>query len=157
VASRPGSFMDTQLQEIAPVLDQVIEFMESALTEKQADSGKIQELATNLKKAKEDQEKVILEKVAVAKSEFFNEDKMNTALAKIEGMGIIDEPNREKMAKRIKDDPNFVFPFMVKMAETIMSIPGEGRGIDKLSNDEIEEDPDGWKAFAEGRRVAVKQ
>ena len=149
--------MDEKLQAVVPVLDQVIEFMESALTEKQADSGRIQELTTALKKAKEEQEKVILEKVAAARQEFFNADKLNTALGKLEGMGIVDEKNREKMAKRIKDDPNSVFLFMVKMAETIMSVPGDGHGVSKASPDTDEDDPDGWKAMAEGRKVELKR
>jgi len=151
--------MADSLQAVAPVLDQMIEFMESALTEKQSDSSKLQELTTNLKKAKEDQEKVILEKVAEAKAEFFNVEQMNQALAKLEGMGIVDEHNREKMARRIKDDPNSVFRFMVKMAESLMSVPGEGKGIDKHSGENVdsEDDPDGWLAFAEGRRVEIKR
>jgi hypothetical protein len=151
--------MADSLQEIAPVIDQMIEFMESALTEKQSDSTKLQELTTNLKKAKEDQDKVILEKVAAAKAEFFNTEKMNQALSKLEGMGIVDETNREKMARRIKDDPNSVFLFMVKMAESLMSVPGEGRGIDKHSveTSDPDEDPDGWLAFAEGRKVEIKR
>lgn len=147
----------SELKEIVPVLDQVIEFMESALNEKQADSTKIQELATSLKKAKEDQEKVILEKVAAAKAEFFNSEKMEQSLQKLEGMGILDSPNREKIARKIKDDPNTVFPLMVKMAEKLMTVPGEGNGIDKVADDSVDGDPDGWQAYAEGRKVEVRR
>lgn len=143
--------------ELIPVLDQVIEFMEEALQTKQADDGKILDLTNALKKAKADQEQVILEKVAAAKASFTDQKIVKEALARLQGMGIIDERGMEKLASRFAADPNSVYPVMVKMAEKLLTAPGEGEGVDKEASDKTgdEKDPDGWGDFVAGRPVKV--
>lgn len=149
--------MDATAKELVPVLDQVIEFMEEALQTKQADDTRIIELTNSLKKAKADQEQIILEKVAAAKASFMDTKIMSEALARLNGMGIIDERAMEKLASRFKSDPNAVFPIMVKMAERLLTAPGEGEGVDKEASDKAgsKADPDGWNDFIAGRPVKV--
>lgn len=143
---------------IVPVLDQVIEFMEEALRVKQSDDHRIGELLTALQKEKADQERVILEKVAAARASFLDESVMKTALARLQGMGILSQENSVKLASRFKEEPSAVFPMMVKLAEKLLSAPGEGAGIEKESSSESsEEDPDGWSDFAAGRQVKVRR
>lgn len=140
--------------EIVPVLDAAIEFMEEALLAKQADDQRIQELTTSLKKAKAEQERIVLEKVAEARKGIINEGVVKEALARLQSMGILDQSNSVKLASRFIDEPNSVFPMMVKLAEKLLSAPGDGAGIEKEAA-ASESDPDGWGAYAEGRPVKV--
>ena len=151
--------MSNAATELVPVLDQVIEFMEEALTVKQADETRINSLTDALKKAKAEQERVILEKVAAAKNAFLDDATMKEALSRLQTMGIITDRGLEKLASRFKADPNSVFPMMVKLAENLLTAPGDGSGIDKDAGASAtaEVDPDGWTDFAAGKPVKVKR
>ena len=151
--------MSEAATDLVPVLDQVIEFMEEALTVKQADEQRIGQLADALKKAKADQERVILEKVAAAKASFLDEATMREALSRLQSMGIITENGSTKLASRFKTEPNSVFPIMVKMAENLLTAPGDGSGIEKEagSASDSQADPDGWADFAAGKPVKVRR
>lgn len=142
---------------LVPVLDQVIEFMESALKEASSNHTQIVELTEALKKSKAEQERVILEKVAHAKAEFFDKEALQRTLNKLTGMGVLDSTGCEKIARRVGDDPNFVLPLIVKIAESLMSAPGDGEGISKLAESMEEADPDGWSAMAQGKPVSVRK
>jgi hypothetical protein len=148
-----------QAADVLPLLDQQIEFVEAALKTSSAQSERIAELEAKLAQLTSDQEKIVLEKVATAKATFFDNAALNTALTRLEGMGVIDDVAHEKLARRIKDDPNLLIPLMTKVAESLLSAPGEGAGIDKdagtLNVDS--EDPDGWLAMAQGRTVSIKK
>jgi hypothetical protein len=151
--------MSAQASELVPVLDQMAEFTEDALKLSSQQTAKIAELEAKLAKLTADQEKIVLEKVATARATFFDVTALETALSRLEGMGIIDTSAHVKLANRIKDDPNMVIPLMTKVAESLMSAPGEGAGIDKdagsLNVDS--EDPDGWVAMAQGKPVSIKR
>jgi hypothetical protein len=151
--------MNDAVTELVPVLDDVIGFMEEALQSKQADENRITSLTDALKKAKADQERVILEKVAAARASFLDESTMKEALTRLQTMGIITDRGNEKLASRFKGDPNAVFPIMVKIAENLLTAPGDGSGIDKEGKTESgsEADPDGWIDFAQGKPVKVKR
>ena len=150
--------MSAQNSELVSVLDQVIEFMEEALSSKQADEQRISGLASELKKARDDHERILLEKVAKAKSEAVDPKIVKEALARLQGMGIVTSENSIKLAARFTADPNAAFPMMVKLAEKLLSAPGDGSGIEKESADKSEgKDPDGWDDFAAGRKVQVKR
>lgn len=144
---------------LTSVLDQAIEFMELALQEKQADNQRLAELAESLKKAKLEQDKVILEKVAAAKAEVFDYDNvLLPVLTKMVGMGIITNDGATKVANRVKADPNALATFMLKVAERLMSASDEGHGVDKdTAIGGKDEDPDGWVAFAKGEKVKVRR
>lgn len=143
---------------IAPVLDQVIEFMEDALRVKQSDDKRISDLLAALHEEKANQDRVILEKVAAARATFLDESVMKTALARLQGMGIITPDNSVKLASRFREEPSAVFPMMVKLAEKLLTAPGEGAGIEKESaSGSADEDPDGWSDFAAGRQVKVRR
>jgi hypothetical protein len=153
--------MSAQASELVPVLDQMAEFTEDALKLSSQQTAKIAELEAKLAKLTAEQEKIVLEKVATARATFFDVAALETALARLEGMGIIDANAHVKLANRIKDDPNMVIPLMTKVAESLMSAPGEGAGIDKeagsMNLNVDSEDPDGWVAMAQGRPVQIKQ
>lgn len=151
--------MNEAATELVPVLDQVIEFMEEALTVKQADENRINSLTDALKKAKADQERVILEKVAAAKASFLDEATMKEALSRLQVMGVITDRGSEKLASRFKTEPNSVFPIMVKLAENLLTAPGDGSGIEKDAgaSAEAQEDPDGWTDFAAGKPVKIRR
>jgi hypothetical protein len=146
---------------VLPVFDQVIGFMEEALKESTARDEQIAHLKASLSKLQSDQERITLEKVATARATFFDKTATDTMLSKLEGMGIIDTNNREKIARRITDDPNYILPLIIKVAETLMSAPGEGSGVDAKEASMLDVpdtgDPDGWWDMAEGKPVAVKK
>lgn len=151
--------MSNAATDLIPVLDDVIGFMEEALQTKQADENRINSLTDALKKAKADQERVVLEKVAAARASFLDDATMKEALSRLQTMGIITDRGSEKLASRFKSDPNSVFPIMVKLAENLLTAPGDGSGIDKESSAAAgaEADPDGWTDFAHGKPVKVKR
>lgn len=151
--------MSNAASEFVPVLDQVIEFMEEALHVKQADETRIGELLASLKKAQADQERIVLEKVAAAKASFLDEQVMSEALARLQGMGIINPTSSVKLASKFKAEPSSVFPMMVKLAEKLLTAPGDGEGISKDAGDAgvSDKDPDGWEDFAAGRAVKIRR
>lgn len=144
---------------MAPQLDQMAEFVETSLKTSSQQEARIVELQAKLAQLNADQEKIVLEKVASARATFFDTAALETALAQLEGMGVIDTTAHEKLARRIKDDPNMVFPLLSKVAASLMSAPGEGAGIEKEAGalNVDSEDPDGWVAFAQGKPVQVKR
>lgn len=136
----------------------MIEFMEDALQTKQADDTRIATLTKSLQDEKAAQERIVLEKVAAAKLSVLDTKIMGEALLRLQGMGIIDDRSMEKLASRFKADPNAVFPIMVKMAEKLLSAPGDGQGVDREG--EAKEagagDKDGWDDFVQGKPVPRK-
>ncbi len=150
-------------QALVPIVDQVIELVEgldSVISDNTGYQAKIAELKQSLQKLQADQEKVVLEKVAKAKADFFDKAAMNTMLDQLVGLNVISEENREKIARRIIDDPNFVFPLTTKVAVASMTAPGEGGGIEadkEAASGDPEKDLDGWVAMAQGRTVSVKR
>lgn len=147
---------------VLPVLDEVIGFMEQALKEGNDHQATITQLKAGLAKLQADQDRIVLEKVAAAKATFFDKAALDMALGKLEGMGIIDSTSHEKLGRRIEEDPNLVLPLLTKVAETLMSAPGEGSGIEKDASggsllDTSDADPDGWKAMAEGKTVVIRR
>ena len=143
--------------DLLPILDQVIDFMEVAITTKQADDTRMVELTRQLqdatKKAQRTPERVVLEKVA---SPVLAEQPMEEAFKRLRSMGLMDERTTNKMAARIKQDPNVVFPLLVKLAEGLQNAPAEGQGTGRRAMSQ-DNDPDGWTDFAEGRPPARKR
>ena len=148
--------MNDVSKDMVTVLDQTIEFMEAALQEKQASDTRIQALIADLEKVKQDQERVVLEKVADARQKIFDARAMDQALVHLNQLGVISKSGMEKLAARIKADPNSVFPIMIKLADTLLSAPGDGSGVEKESS-AASEDPDGWGDFISGRPVKVRR
>ena len=145
--------------DLRNLLDETIGFMETAILSKQADEQQIAKLAEDLRREKANQERIVLEKVAAAKASVINDQVAGEALARLHGMGVIDDRAMEKIAARIKNDPNTVFPIMVKIAEKLLSSPGEGQGVERIAGDggtTTGNDVDGWDAFARGEKVQIR-
>ena len=140
------------------LLDDVIGFVEDALREKQADEARLITFQSALKEAQQNHEKVVLEKVARAKSEVFDVNLMEQTFRKLAKLSVINGASVPDLVSRIKANPNFVFPVMAKLAETLLTVPGDGEGISKESGRTLEDhDPDGWVAFAHGSEVKVRK
>ena len=143
---------------LLPIIDQVISFMESALAEDSSKQAQVIQLQEEVKRLRDSQDKVVLEKVAAAKASFFDTAALNDMFIKLEGMGVIDKSAHERLVHRIQGDPNMLIPLVAKVAENLLSSPGEGSGIEHdTGNEGLEEDPDGWKAMAQGQRVALRK
>ena len=148
---------------ILPVIDSTIELLEQASIEKKAADQKIAELTESLKKAKQEMEKVVLEKVAAAKAaakaEIFDDAVVMPELQKLVGLNILSQDGAIKVANRVKSDPNCYASLLVKIAERIMSASDEGHGVDPEPTGQAatSKDPDGWLAMAKGEKVTVRR
>jgi hypothetical protein len=147
--------MDNQVKE---ALDKALGFADTALAQHEQDLQKIAQLENQVRTLQADQDRIVLEKVAAAKSHLFDTRTLDLTLQRLEDLNVIDSQGREKLASQIKTNPNVILPFMIKLATTLMSAPGEGESIDKAASGQNEldpKDPDGWGLFAQGKRVPV--
>jgi hypothetical protein len=129
--------------------------MTEALTALDASQTKVAQLESQLA----DKDKIILEKVAAkaAATPVFNDTDVQSTLAQLQEMNIIDEPFAIKLAAQIKEDPRVMLGLLTKISEALLKAPVSGEGIEKeASADNVNPaDPDGWGDFAAGRRVKL--
>jgi hypothetical protein len=152
--------LNIKAADILPVLDNIIGFVTEALTAYDA----VQVKNAQLEKQLADKDKILLEKVAATPAPLkFNEEDVQQTLASLQSMNIIDQALATKLAADISKDPHAVLPLLTKISAALITTgTSEGEGIEKeagvLSEDEIDpEDPDGWKAFREGRQVKLRR
>jgi len=148
-----------KVAEILPVLDGLIGFMQEALGAHDALAVKNAQLETQLAS----REKIYLEKVASASTiapavKFaFNQDKVTAMLSRLQEMNIIDSQLATKYANDIQANPEVLLPLVTQISEALLAAPdAEGTGIVKEAASDTDDDPDGWKAFGEGRPVRQK-
>ena len=135
---------------LVPVLDHFLEFAETALTENERSLGVIADLQSKIAQS----DRVLLEKVAAAKSAAINHDQVDNVIGQLVQMRLMSPNDSIKVAGKIKSDPNASLSLITKMAEMLVT-PAEGRELDE-ARDVIAEDPDGWGAMAEGKAVRVR-
>ena len=147
--------MNAQPTFLLPVINQVIDFIESSLAEISGQEEKTAALNTEIERRKK-QEKVLLEKVASASIPVFNEKEVAQVLDHLESLRMIKPFERIKLASEIRTKPASVLKLLASISENLGSASAEGEGYAKESS-VSEFDPDGWSDFAEGRRVKQKQ
>jgi regulator of protease activity HflC (stomatin/prohibitin superfamily) len=144
-----------QPNEILHVLDEVVEFVEGAVKSSNVYEAKLAAMAKRMAESEQQQSKVVLEKVAQARADVLNEAAMRQALSKLSGMGVMQKEACARLEAQIKNDPNVVFALMVKVAEHLLSEPGEGVGVQR--EDPISNDPDGWDLVGTGKLVPMRR
>ena len=149
--------MPTAPDIISPVLTQLLSFMEEALESHTKSASQLDELKLRMQQIQKEQDKVILEKVAAERKNFFDKTALDSALSKLKGMGIIDEGGQQKLAKKILENPNVVFTLLTKVAEVNMTASAEGSGVAPESEPAATRDPDGWDDMAEGKPVTLRR
>lgn len=133
------------------LLDQSLDLADKAIAAKAAADQRIAQLESELAQLRTTHERVLLEKVAAAKASPLDPVAMQRTLEHMQRINLISGDDAVKLAARIQDNPNFVFPLMVKIAEQLIPAPQEGAGFDAGAGDAepgiTHNDPDGWSAF----------
>jgi hypothetical protein len=145
--------------ELKAALLDITDAMEAALLETSELQTKNAELETRLGT----QEKVYLEKVASARQEaaqaavvsIFPEKELRITLKKLAALQILTPAELPAVEEQIRQTPALILPFMLKMANAVLSAPSEGHGI-AAERPTQEDDPDGWKSVARGEAVQLR-
>ena len=112
--------------------------MTSALQAHEEDQGQISSLSQKLAQ----HEKVTLEKVASLQKSALDTNRIPQLIDTMVDLKLVNRFEGEKIASRLREEPNAVFDLFVKMADTLAA-PGEGQEfMDTL--DKRSEDQDGW-------------
>ena len=130
-----SNFVDNDIQ---PVLSEVLGFVSSALQTHSDDQTKIAELSQKLAQ----QETVTLEKVAALQKTALDVSRIPSVINTMVSLRLVSPLEGEKIASKLKEEPNAVFDLLVKVADALVN-PGEGQEfMDTL--DRRSDDPDGW-------------
>jgi hypothetical protein len=138
-------------KELAPVFDSVLDFAQSALMEHEAAQNTISQLQSKIAQ----NEQVILEKVAAARSNALDTNQVQSVLDHLVQMRLLSFNDSIKVASKLKADPNASLALITKMAEMLVA-PSEGRELDDVHAGLLD-DPDGWGAMADGKTVRIRQ
>jgi hypothetical protein len=128
----------------------MLEFTQAALSEHEADQGTITHLQNKIAQA----ERIYLEKVAAARSNALDPDRVTNTLSTLVQMRLMSVNDSVKVATALKSNPNASLELITKMADMLVT-PHEGHELDEKTGI-IADDPDGWTAMAEGKTVRVR-
>lgn len=133
--------------DVAEMVDQVT----AVLTEVQTENATLQKRAVDAEQKVLETERLLLEKVAAARRNSLDPEVMGKSVDFLINRGIVHPSSREKIASSLNDDPNNVFGLLTKVAEALMTAPGDGEGIPKEASSAVDAgDPDGWGVMARG-------
>jgi RIO-like serine/threonine protein kinase len=147
--------MTAEATDLLPVLNQVIDFIESSLVHTDDQESKLAALNEEIAKRRK-QEKILLEKVASASAPVFNETEVEKTLDRLENLRVIGRKEHAKLAADLRSKPASALDLLATVSEKLIAAPAEGEGVLKESS-VSELDPDGWSQFTEGKRVQLKR
>jgi hypothetical protein len=148
--------MSAEATALLPIVNQVIDFIESSLAEITGQEAKAAALSAEIDKRKK-QEKILLEKVAAASTPVFSEEAIEQTLNRLQDARIIKPMEHIKLAAEMRNKPASVLDLLARISVSFdSSASAGGEGYAKESS-VSEADPDGWNDFAAGKRVKQKQ
>lgn len=149
--------MNADATALLPVVNQVIDFIESSLAEISDQEQKQAALTAEVEKRKK-QERILLEKVASASRPVFSEEAIEKTLSDLQNAHLIKPYERIKLAADMRSKPASVLDMLASISNGLDSSAPAAGGMGLAKESSVTEvDPDGWDAFAEGRRVKQKQ
>lgn len=137
--------------ELVPVLDNVLSFTQAALADHVASQTLIAEMQAKLAQ----HDRVVLQKVAAARTEALDPKQVDKVLNDLVSMRLMSAGDREKVAATLKTNPGSSLEMITKLA-TMLVTPSEGRELDEQTLS-VDSDPDGWGAMCEGKPVRIKR
>jgi hypothetical protein len=132
-------------------------FLDEAMGFVQAAEDENRSLAAQLKRAADDQDRIVLEKVAEARQTTFQPGALSGAFAKMVNLGILKKEAAQELTARVQGDPGFILPLMLKMAERLSRSPEEGQGVSDEARGPGGRDIDGWDDMVEGKIPKLKK
>ena len=140
---------DTFAKEASDAIDSALSTIDALVAQLAAAESAKQELLAK----QADADKIILQKVASAKQNIFNQDELQGVMDKLSSLGVIPAGYQSKVANQLQNDPGSALDFISRITDSLVSAPQEGFGIRRSDAQEGQVDPDGWGAYIYGRRA----